>query len=151
VNSTSLNCPSCSQEISFHIINSLLEGKMAELYQHKLLKNLKNQKKNEFLKFCDSCNYGAFISVDETIFRCPVCNKEMCPNCHGPVSEDCCKKMLMMKSSIGSLDGHIVSCPKCGIKIFKDGGCNFMKCESRNCTQGWFCMICNKVLLVRVR
>ena len=145
INSTIIACPKCYKEIGYHILNSLLQGQALDFYHQKLIKN-SNNKTSEYLKFCNNCSYGEYISMDTEIFNCPQCSKSMCAKCNKIKSKSCCSSML--KSSLNFYGISIVQCPSCNVKISKDEGCNFIKCTNPECVQVRFCIICFKILKV---
>ena len=144
--STAILCPYCKKEIGFHILNNLFQGKDLTFYIKKLMVNIPNKRNSEYLKFCNNCSYGGYISIDTKIFDCPVCNKSMCARCNKAKSESCCSNLL--KSSLGLDSNSFASCPSCKAKIIKEGGCNFIKCLNPECIQVSFCNICLKILRV---
>ena len=148
--STEIQCPECDQNINFHIINSILKGPVFERYQAQLIRNAKSQNSQEVLKFCNTCTYGAYLSVNATVFNCPECQKSICPKCNKQITRNCCQETsLNLKLSLsGSLKNALTKCPKCYEAVIKAGGCNFMKCSWPQCDDSYFCFLCNKTLTV---
>ena len=148
--STVIECPECGQNISHYIITSIIKGPTLERYQARLLRNAKPQNPTEVLKFCNSCNYGAYLSVDATEFNCPECQKSICPKCNKPLSKNCCQETSpnLRLSLLGSLKNALTKCPGCNEAIIKASGCNFIKCSWPQCENTYFCFLCKKRLTV---
>jgi hypothetical protein len=148
-NLTTIACPKCEKEISYHIINSLISKEALERYYKRLVKNAKLIDNQEVLKFCNQCDYGALVQIDIKQFDCPVCNKSICAKCNKPFKENCCKNERIDVDYSGSFKDFIASCPKCNSQIMKETGCNFLQCPWPGCTAGFFCFLCKKELKVR--
>ena len=70
---------------------------------------------------------------------CPYCEFDMCLNCVRPYHEGTCselaaeeEKMTLKKIK----DMGAKPCPRCGVNIEKNGGCNHMKCKSSTYFKG---------------
>ena len=140
----------CEQEISFHIISNLIKGDYLNRYYKRLVKNAKPAKNNEVLKFCNQCDFGAFVSVDIQKFDCPVCNKSICAKCNRKFTENCCEDLeeIIDLEDLGEIKDKVVNCPGCKLKILKQSGCNFLRCAWPECRQPYFCFLCMKELTV---
>ena len=149
--SVSIPCMICSQPISFHIINSILQGSYLNTYNNLLLRYSKpGPNPTEYLKFCNTCDYGAYISIDRDNFECKFCNKSICSKCNKNYSPNCCENLVSLNSLSEELHELVVKCPKCMNRIMKDSGCNFFKCAWKDCGNTFFCFLCKRMLRVRV-
>lgn len=107
--------------------------------------------KIEGLEQCPFCNYKAICdSVDkEPVFECqnPDCCRSNCRKCHKdnhlPAScEDNARaKSLSARHLVEEARSAAVMrpCPKCGVKIIKDFGCNKMVCSGCGCILCYEC------------
>lgn len=89
---------------------------------------------NSYAKECSICfeSKGPFNIFHKTCVICNVCKKKLkldsrCFQCRKPLNH------FEMKSIYGYLytakpAEQIKSCPNCGVRIVKDGGCNHIKC-----------------------
>ncbi|KAL7714772.1 RBR-type E3 ubiquitin transferase [Entamoeba marina] len=76
--------------------------------------------------------------------KCPKCNKEFCIECkqnwHPNLT---CKEAEAKRKNDNESEKFIYQttrpCPYCGVPIFKDEGCRYMKCSK---CSGFFCWIC---------
>ena len=142
-NASKIKCPKCNQDIIYHIITFVLDKFWIDLYEKRLLRNLERKSK-EYMKFCNNCDYGAYIAFDAEQFQCPKCNKTICPKCNKFSSPTCCSFGSL--SSMEPFKSTLVRCPECKLGILKETGCNFITCLWNECKGISFCFLCKKVL-----
>jgi len=147
-------CPACPFIISDQIIRELLPN----------TETLKKLMANQVSTFVDShpmmtwcpgekCS-GTIIRVESLKWSpgpviCTKCKLEFCISCkktwHAPL---CCDFVDLWEKEVKSTDkttdwirGNSKPCPKCGVPIEKNGGCNYMTCSNKACGYH-FCWIC---------
>ncbi|CAD8204025.1 unnamed protein product [Paramecium octaurelia] len=129
-------CPECKSKFSVElfknteIYNDLIEYSL----KHNCIENLND---DEMIVDCghDDCNNKFIVSKNAKYSRCPVCKQIYCLNCRKPYESKCCQQSITGK------------CPRCKIQVFKEEGCNFLKCQSQYCKgQVYFCGICFLIL-----
>jgi hypothetical protein len=144
---TQIQCPSCPDYISYYIIDSILEGEALKRYHKRLVLNARLSIDDQFVKYCDVCDYTATVLMSDREFTCPNCDKKTCVKCNKPYSINCCNRQS--SSNFGDLKDFIVKCPQCGSAVLKENGCNFLTCCWPDCKKVSFCFLCKKVLDVR--
>lgn len=142
-NESKVLCPICSKDINYHIVTFVLDKFWIDFYEKRLLRNLKRESK-EYMKFCNNCDYAAYISIDADEFECPKCNQTICPKCNRISSGTCCREFSL--SDIEEFKNTLVRCPECKLGILKENGCNFIKCLWNECKGIIFCFLCKKIL-----
>ncbi|CAD8115300.1 unnamed protein product [Paramecium primaurelia] len=135
-----LVCPQCHKSIDFHIIQYCAPDCSQKINDLRV-KNLDNNASNERLVRCPGkgCPEQYYISFYLEFPTCITCKLQFCANgcdkVHQGMTCDQYQKKTRTKQEKG-----LVSCPKCKIQIFKDGGCNHMTCKCKY----EFCFVCSK-------
>ena len=92
----------------------------------------------------DKCSYAGFVSkrVCSTPLKCEACSHEW----RDPASYSLWERMTTHRSKGGgeTLSNlqkvmFTVGCPSCGMFIYKDGGCQYMRCSKCQYEFCWFC------------
>jgi hypothetical protein len=87
----------------------------------------------KFVRACPQDNCKGFLS---TAWKCGVCEKRTCPDCHEPKDEDhVCKKECIETAQLLARDTK--TCPKCAALIFKIEGCDQMWCTQCTTAFSW--------------
>jgi hypothetical protein len=95
------------------------------LYKEELLSNIDDSEniktKNEIFCFKEKCR-----GMLDSVYMCSVCKNSFCEKCEQIKNQN----HICNKDEIESikLKNSFVSCPKCGVKSIKNGGCNFLTC-----------------------
>lgn len=104
--------------------------KRTEIYE---LKGNKNVERRKFIKACPDEKCKGFLS---TAWKCGICEKTYCKDCHIEKTEDhVCDEDT--KKTIALLAKDTKPCPKCGTGIFKIDGCDQMWCVDCNTAFSW--------------
>ena len=84
-----------------------------------------------------------------TIISCGSCNIKVCGSCHvasheGLSCEDVAEENDLSQDGLDfaryKKANNIKACPNCKAPVFKDGGCNHVKCAHCDTHTCWFCM-----------
>jgi ariadne-1 len=97
-------------------------------------------------KGCEQCLVRGHFSVQQT-GEC-ICGQETCLCCrqekHAPCSCDVARVWIEKESSESEntlwLQANTRCCPQCRKPIEKNGGCNYMRCQSCQYQFCWVCM-----------
>ncbi|CAB4412421.1 unnamed protein product [Rhizophagus irregularis] len=146
-----INCPfnKCNQIIQINDIRKI-NKKLYERYNTLLLHQTLS-KIPEF-RWCKNsgCNSGQihFGGDDAPIMTCQACKQKLCYTHDIPWHEDstCSNYELIIrqgndKATQDLLEKETKPCPKCGIRIIKEDGCDHMACKIRTCKYE-FCWLC---------
>ncbi|VEL15198.1 unnamed protein product [Protopolystoma xenopodis] len=102
-----------------------------------------------------NCDHAARLPagclVEPRLAICPLCSERFCSACgeawHEPITCDLLRQWHSRIYDGTSSNAWILlntqACPKCHVKIEKNGGCNHMVCQTSSC-QYSFCWICLK-------
>jgi len=148
---TRINCPAlnCKYTVPDPVVQKLVGHEIYEKYLRFVTKSFVED--NAQLTWCPSPRCGNAITTDmvnEKIVQCS-CGFRFCFSCHheahAPATCDQVK-LWLQKCSDDSETGHWVGantkdCPRCGVFVEKNGGCNHMTC--RQCGNEW-CWLCMK-------
>ena len=119
-----------------------LELKMKEI-RHKIylkrceIEEMGRKKEPEnnytFIKQCSYPNCNGLLSKS---WKCPLCDKNTCSQCHEPKEEnhECDEDMI---KNIEAVKKDSKPCPKCGTAISKIDGCDQMYCVSCHTAFSW--------------
>ncbi|RHZ56054.1 hypothetical protein Glove_406g42 [Diversispora epigaea] len=148
---TVIYCPydGCRKKIEFNNVKRIVTKEVFERYDTLTLrKTLQNMP--EFT-WCKNARCGSgqihFEGDDAPIMTCNACKSKSCYTHDVPWHEDktCAEYDEYRKgadaATIDYLQRETKSCPKCGIKIAKNGGCNHMTCTVSSCKYE-FCWLC---------
>lgn len=87
----------------------------------------------KFVRACPQNDCNGFLS---SAWKCGLCDKRACPECHDPKEDDhVCKKESLETALLLSRDTR--SCPKCASQIFKIDGCDQMWCTQCSTAFSW--------------
>ncbi|KAM3137464.1 hypothetical protein pb186bvf_010437 [Paramecium bursaria] len=128
-------CLKCNIPIDNDLIKQLGDQIYHEFCQYSINNNCIQGLQNEIMVDCFNCPYKFIIDKRAQIQKCSQCNYTYCRKCFNIYKKGCC-----LQPSLGC-------CPKCKIQIYKDEGCNFIRCKSQSCKgQTYFCCICFRLL-----
>jgi len=106
----------------------------------------KTQQSSKWARECPYCNHQQIGNENNPKMKCEKCGKLYClyhSNAHD-MNETCesydlrhIKETKMNEEVIGK---ETKSCPGCGLPIYKNGGCNHMKCIKCGCSFCWLCL-----------
>ncbi|OQV19278.1 E3 ubiquitin-protein ligase ARIH1 [Hypsibius exemplaris] len=154
-----IGCPAhkCPTLLDSDFILELLviSPAVQEKYQTGLVNDFVQVTKN--LRWCPGKDCEGVVrlttaSSDWICISCPHCRETSCFLCgepwHEPVLCQLLKRWLKKKQDDSETGNWIATntkdCPKCGVAIEKNGGCNQMHCTEKGCLVA-FCWICMKV------
>lgn len=144
----SITCPGCTRLIDDNlIIPHISTDKHRDRYIQITADSFVQF--NRLLKWCSAANCSMAIQVQmvkECAVKC-ICSNQFCFECNGEahILINCA-----MLREFNNLRGHSLDvaqwlstnskpCPRCGVNIEKNGGCNFISCSK--CSFG-FCWLC---------
>ncbi|CAG8434092.1 5293_t:CDS:2 [Diversispora eburnea] len=136
-------CPydGCGNEFEFNDVKRIVTKKVFERYDTLTLrKTLQNMP--EF-KWCKNASCGSgqihFEGDNAPIMTCEACNSKSCYTHDVPWHEDktCAEYEEYRQGADAATTDYLQqktkACPKCGIKIEKNEGCNHMTCTISSC------------------
>ncbi|CAG8519249.1 11735_t:CDS:2 [Ambispora gerdemannii] len=140
-----ITCPTseCTQQLEHHDVKRLAELEVFERFDTFSLREALRQML-EF-RWCKSAGCGSgqihFEGDEAPIMTCEACQKKSCYTHDIPWHEEmtCSEYDEMMKYAEAEtatqeyLKRETKPCPKCGVHITKDGGCNHMSCKVSTC------------------
>ncbi|KAJ4358725.1 uncharacterized protein N0V89_003309 [Didymosphaeria variabile] len=147
--------PDCEHVLDYHTIMGLIFKGARENWDTALVNHHLRTSENYIACLNPAC--AQYFSIEDCQGKlpksskssrgqkiaCPHCEESMCMKCMRPwhASTSCSKfKIAEEKHSLQAItDMGAKPCPKCGVKIVKNGGCNHMKCG--HCKQD-FCFSC---------
>jgi len=148
---TRINCPAlnCKYTVPDPVVQKLVDKEIYEKYLRFVTRSFVED--NAQLTWCPAPRCGNAITTDMlhgTIVQCR-CSFRFCFSCHHEAHAPAlCEqvKLWQKKCSDDSETGHWLGantkdCPRCGVFVEKNGGCNHMTC--RQCAHEW-CWMCIK-------
>ena len=119
-------------------IPDMLEIRRLELVNEVLQREIENVKikkepAREFVQPCSRNGCNGFLS---TAWKCRVCDRYTCKDCHEPV-EDLHECNPDTVKSVQQIKSDSKPCPKCASVIFKVSGCDQMYCTSCHTAFSW--------------
>ncbi|CAB4464665.1 hypothetical protein RhiirA5_452829 [Rhizophagus irregularis] len=144
-------CPSsgCKKELQHRDIKRIASKQAFERYD-KLMLTQTLSKLPEF-RWCKNSRCGAgqinFEGDASPIMTCESCGQKYCYTHDVPwhkgltCSEYNNRKLGEDKATKSLLERETKSCPKCGVRITKNGGCDHMTCTVKHCKYE-FCWLC---------
>jgi hypothetical protein len=113
-----------------------LSHKNMKLAQIGLLTNNEVNTKLEARKFVRACPQNGCAGFLSTAWKCGVCDKRACPECHEPKEEEhTCKPECIETAKLLARDSK--ACPNCASLIFKIEGCDQMWCTQCTTAFSW--------------
>jgi hypothetical protein len=92
--------------------------------------------KREARKFIRACPQNGCAGFLSTAWKCGVCEKRACPDCHEPKEDEhTCKPECIETAKLLAKDSK--ACPKCAALIFKIEGCDQMWCTQCTTAFSW--------------
>jgi hypothetical protein len=143
----------CGSPITLADVKKVLSGTEYEnLLQTSLTSYLRSQI-TEF-QYCSTPDCDRFYRISNTgkprTFDCDGCLSSICTSCHQNPHDGltCEANKALIKAALKGdeelakwkKDNDVRDCPKCGVPIEKDSGCNHMTCISCRIHICWFCM-----------
>ncbi|OMJ74526.1 hypothetical protein SteCoe_26528 [Stentor coeruleus] len=140
-----IKCPNCLKDIDYDVIRANVDKITFDLYCTLQTREYRPKDPNVYLKECYKCGQFAEIPRNLTIFTCPGCKNEYCPQCNYNHRGKSCKE-YQMSTRIAYKSENLIYCPACKEAIEIDNsGCNFMKCQWGACEIS-FCSLCLEIL-----
>jgi len=100
------------------------------------INNLRLDPKKETRKFVRACPQNGCRGFLSTAWKCGVCEKWACPDCHEPKEDEhTCKPECLETARLLAKDTK--TCPKCAALIFKIEGCDQMWCTQCSTAFSW--------------
>lgn len=138
-------CPVCLKGIDYDIIRTNVDKTTFDLYCTLKTREYRPNDANVYLKECYKCGQFAEIPRNLTIFICPGCNIEYCPQCNSNHKGKSCRDYQMTTRMVYQSE-NLTHCPKCKEAIeINNSGCNFLKCQWGTCETN-FCALCLEIL-----
>ena len=116
----------------------------SENIKHKYFK-FKANLENPDTRQCPKCDFSQVGTATKPAMTCQKCSYQYCfhhgdahPNSTCEVYER--KNLVEEKKSAAAIAKDCKACPRCTAPIFKNGGCNHMKCVHCQCSFCWLCM-----------
>ncbi|PKS06772.1 hypothetical protein jhhlp_006846 [Lomentospora prolificans] len=153
-----VNCPSCTEPLSFHDVRAHATKTVFERYDTLLAKKLLSKVQNFYWCLSKGCNSGQVhlpsgrsdnSSCPKNLFQCHACGGRQC-TLHGVKWHEgrTCREYDAMnpskskqdKASEATIKEISKECPKCKRNIIKSVGCNHMTCH---CGHQW-CYYCRE-------
>jgi len=154
-----LACPfTCECVLDQDLIRRSLTSKsFFEIYSNALAKHHLASNPNYIA--CLSSECGQYFSIEDCAGKkprgkgkttankniaCPYCNFELCLTCNRPWHDGPCSaaKQAEDEKSVAEMRAMGAKpCPKCGINIDKDGGCDHMTCNTCRHNFCWQCLV----------
>ncbi|TFK51776.1 hypothetical protein OE88DRAFT_1628695 [Heliocybe sulcata] len=138
----------CRRPIPLAVLRELLSpDEEAKVLETALTSHI-NARTQEY-RYCPTpdCPVIYRLAGEGTVLRCPVCLNRICAACHVEFHEGLSCAEHRDNSSGGQdafrkwREEHDVRpCPKCGVHMEKNGGCNHMTCISCKAHICWVCM-----------
>ena len=97
--------------------------------------NIISKEDAERFSKCEKCEKGIVITVDDHLMCC-YCGTNYCKKCY-EVLEPNHKCSKEFEESLELIKKESKQCPKCGIYINKNDGCNHMFCTNCHCSFDW--------------
>eukprot|EP01083_Nonionella_stella_P280472 954142_1 len=136
----------CGAVITEHDIHQLSDPQTWNKYQ-----NFRSNLENTLSRQCPYCDHTQIGDPLQPIMNCKntQCNRQYClyhNNAHA-VDVHCeeyelsiAKETRMNEMAILQMGDDVKQCPQCTFQIFKNGGCNHMKCVKCGCSFCWICL-----------
>ncbi len=155
-NTIPIKCPKCSNEIHDNIIRDAL----TQIGQQNLIEKYDKFSMNKYIQehmdeysSCPTpgCDYMFFYQQGDTHFRCELCKKEYCLQCHDDWHRGVTCEQYKSLRDESKLDKQFLDfvkgakfkmCPKCKFWVEKNQGCDHMRCR---CGID-FCYVCGEVM-----
>eukprot|EP00128_Syssomonas_multiformis_P009148 Colp12_sorted_trinity150504_noHs@36401 len=134
-----ITCPLHTEcePIEYHVVKNYLESDEYLLEQYHNLSLREWMVQQQAMRYCPSgCGFAALGCSQEPRMECLKCQTAFCFFCRGLYHTGACKRTKKAK-----LGEQVKPCPQCGILIYKDEGCNSVKCQ--HCEHK-FCWLCRK-------
>lgn len=135
------------------VMNLVKDSKVKSKYQHLITNSFVAC--NKLLRWCPTPGCDNAIKVQH-IARSPVtckCGRTFCYQCgeawHDPVDCELLRKWTKKCNDDSEttewMNTNTKECPKCHVPIEKNGGCNWITCDNKNCRAYW-CWLCFEVI-----
>ncbi|GBB83225.1 hypothetical protein RclHR1_00100029 [Rhizophagus clarus] len=143
-NNVDVNCPfvECQQKIQYDDMKEIANEKLFERYDKMML----YQALNEIPEFrwCNNsrCKFGQIYIQEECEpcdpkITCKDCGKESCYvhdiSWHQGLTCSEYEEIDEIKATQDYIDKKTKSCPSCGVRIIKSGGCDEVQCGIKSC------------------
>ncbi|KZT27877.1 hypothetical protein NEOLEDRAFT_1059755 [Neolentinus lepideus HHB14362 ss-1] len=138
----------CGNAIPLAVLRNLLSpDEEAKLFETALVSHI--NARTQTYRYCPTPDCPVIYRPAEegTVLRCPVCLNRICAACHVEFHEGltCAEHR---DNASGNLDAFrkwreehdVRPCPKCGVHMEKNGGCNHMACIGCKTHICWVCM-----------
>eukprot|EP01006_Ploeotia_vitrea_P024618 TRINITY_DN57445_c0_g1_i1.p1 TRINITY_DN57445_c0_g1~~TRINITY_DN57445_c0_g1_i1.p1 ORF type:complete len:607 (+),score=257.86 TRINITY_DN57445_c0_g1_i1:45-1865(+) len=146
--------PDCDRLIGISEVRRFVDGKTLEKYESFLLDGYLKSDPNARWCLRPGCETAMIGSKDHPMLVCPQCQYTFCFNCEVEWHADStCEQYQQWK--VDNAQGadkyadwakkNTKPCPKCNVRIEKNGGCNHMKCTS---CRHEYCWLCNETYKV---
>jgi len=114
----------------------LMNERNMYMVQIEALNNTTVDPKRETRKFVRACPQNGCCGFLSTAWKCGICDKRACPQCHEPKDEvHDCKQECLETARLLAKDTK--TCPKCATLIFKIEGCDQMWCTQCATAFSW--------------
>lgn len=128
------------QDVILKEINRIYNLRAEAQYQIRLLREGKGEKKKHEVNFVRKCPDPECRGFLSTAWKCGLCSKWACPECHELKGEDrdaehTCNPDNVATAKLLAKDSR--PCPGCGTVITKIEGCDQMWCPQCHCAFSW--------------
>ena len=119
--------------LPYELLNAQLNTKRTQI---SALNSAHIDTKREARKFIRACSYNGCQGFLSTSWKCGLCEKRTCPDCHEPKEAvHVCKQECIDTANL--LNRDTKTCPKCATLIFKIEGCDQMWCTQCATAFSW--------------
>lgn len=135
-----INCPhkNCNSQLSEWLIENLI-------FDNDDIMIAYNKLKNRGTHFCPKCNSRCRTTHNNRTY-CKQCNHKFCSQC-GSFSKECkkvCQNEHNIEEECGNLatamHGDVQPCPRCRVYLWKEVGCNSVRCTKCKLKFCWNCL-----------
>lgn len=133
-----IRCPSCAKPLDNNIIEDILKDNSQEYYDYK-------NSLSYATYICNNCDLRCFKTTPNELFQvyCKKCNIDFCAMCKGPNCTTQCENQIDLDHEKAELENifedDVKKCPRCLINLWKEEGCNSVKCPYCKVKFCWTC------------
>ncbi len=125
----------CNEQRRLHTnLNRFIKG---EIDMNPLDNFIPESERTERKQFIMPCPLGECKGFLSSAYKCGLCGKKICKDCHVEKTTDDHVCDQQIKESLSAIKKDSKTCPSCGTNIFKISGCDQMWCTQCNTAFSW--------------